>query len=170
MNFFSINLLRIVGCIALLAAIVSCNNAKSVAKQQKVKDEKIPMLQSSVIVTDSLKKISYSTLPLKVEQDFIPDSKELTFTIQKAILEDKKLLVSVKYGGGCKMHEFRLVYLPEKNDTMQMYLQHLTLDDRCRAYVLQDLQFDLIEIYHSVIQNASTILLNNMEVVKEEKE
>lgn len=107
-------------------------------------------------------KISYNIHPEIVESAFQPEQQQLNFQITKAVMVNSDLFVSVKYGGGCKAHDFRLLYSQSaESDTLNFHLLHLTTDDRCKAYVINDLQFDLSEIR---LDSASIVLINRQAV------
>ncbi len=108
------------------------------------------------------RKISYNIHPEIVGSAFQPEQQQLNFQITKAVMVNSDLLVSVKYGGGCKAHDFKLLYSQNADsDTLNFHLLHLTSDDRCKAYVFNDLQFDLSEIR---LEGASIILINRQAV------
>jgi hypothetical protein len=75
------------------------------------------------------------------------------------------LLVQVQYGGGCiKPHVFKLVTdgIIDKEGGMDFYLLHKTHDDMCKALLMEDLIFDLAQIYSLKSEVLSNIRLNKM--------
>lgn len=141
------------GVIILLFVIllVSC-------KSQKAQDGKA---ETKEVVNES-RKVSYNVHPEIIESKFQPEQQQLKFQISNAELVNSELFVSVKYGGGCKAHEFKLFYSQAKGDTLNFHLLHLTTDDHCKAYVFNALQFDLSGIPIAT----SIVLVNGQEVIR----
>ncbi len=122
----------------VLLAIAFISSCKSQQAQDGNKSEAKEFV-------DEDKKIRYNTtFEILPEKNFTLDSQRLNFQITSVSFPVvDQLKVSVKYGGGCKMHEFRLIYpKPAESDTIQLYLLHLTDDDHCKAFVMNDLEFD----------------------------
>jgi hypothetical protein len=82
-----------------------------------------------------------------------------SFRITNAFIWEDVLHISVRYGGGCKKHDFQLVWdgsLIKTNPTkIPLFLIHNNNGDNCKAIVSQDLQFSL----SSHIKGESPILL-----------
>jgi len=71
------------------------------------------------------------------------------FTIEDADIEDHCLKLSVTYGGGCKIHEFIMIYTPALNFCDyggKLTLSHNAHGDMCEALVTDTLSFDLISV------------------------
>jgi hypothetical protein len=120
---------------------------------------------SSAIFTDEQKKIRYHRMPELVAADFKAAGDSINFQIKEATLHESKLKVDVKYGGGCRMHEFKLVF-PEQTDgdTIQLYLLHLSNGDNCRAFVHNALEFDVSKISEEI--QHTPVRLNNVAVIR----
>ncbi len=126
-------------------------------KSQKVSE-------GSYHFTDEKNKITYSVTPGVADR--IPEESQLNFVIRKTSWTGNDLEVDVKYGGGCKVHEFKLIYVKPDPDTLKLYLLHLTTDDLCKAFVLNDLKFDLSTITKLV--SKEQILTLNGKILKRE--
>ncbi len=153
--------MKSVCCIALLLSLnfISCFNKKNtqrseVFQQEESKDEK----------SGREKKVNYNVVPEIVEENFQPEKQHLNFQIRQAVLAENSLKISVKYGGGCRSHDFKLV-LPAQlsSDTLQFYLLHLTQDDPCRAFVMNDLEFETEDILQ-YFQGKKVLKVNDVEV------
>ncbi|MDW8274112.1 MAG: hypothetical protein RMJ53_07785, partial [Chitinophagales bacterium] len=91
-----------------------------------------------------------------------------TFQIQEAYWTDnpkKSLAVKVKYGGGCRTHTFELIR-PKQcyRDTIKLFLRHNTGGDNCRAFVTNELFFDIATLKRHL--KSKIISLNNFTVSK----
>lgn len=77
------------------------------------------------------------------------------FNIQSATLEGDQLVVKVRYGGGCRRHDFRVVWngqLRKSNPPqLSLMLIHDSHADPCRALVYQTLRIDLFDLPPAVV-------------------
>jgi len=69
------------------------------------------------------------------------------YTIESASVKNDTLRVAVRYGGGCRMHEFRLLLFksfresyPVQSDAL---LSHEANGDGCKSLLERELRFDL---------------------------
>ncbi|WP_417916182.1 hypothetical protein [Candidatus Electronema sp. JC] len=100
----------------------------------------------------SLLTIRTPTLKQKpIGDDFI--------TIESAGLKGDKLIIDVRYGGGCAPHTFQLdwdgMFLKSKPMQVVLRLSHNANDDPCKAILSERLQFDL----SAIIKNPSQYVL-----------
>lgn len=82
------------------------------------------------------------------------------FNITNAFIFEDILHVTVRYGGGCKKHDFKLLWdgailksIPPK---VNLYIIHNDRGDTCRALITEELQFRLSDL----INSPTGILLN----------
>ena len=93
------------------------------------------------------------------------NKQDLLFHINKMNIKDEKLNVQVQYGGGCvKPHVFELVTngVINKDGTMEFFLLHKTHNDMCKALLIEDLSFDLAQLYGLKSNVLTHISLNKM--------
>ena len=80
--------------------------------------------------------------------DYVMDS----YTIDTAFIYGDFLKVNVSYGGGCEDHIFNLVHelifcgTPPVH--VPLYLTHNSNNDNCEAIMVQELCFDITELYN----------------------
>lgn len=78
-----------------------------------------------------------------------------SYSITNVSLWEHVLHISVRYGGGCEKHDFRLLwdgsYQKSNPPQATIHLVHNNNGDACRAIVHEDLQFDLSVIGNGVI-------------------
>lgn len=71
-------------------------------------------------------------------------------TIEKAIIREGILILSVQYGGGCKVHEFGInaqsAIMKSMPPKRGIQLTHKSNEDFCKALVTKDLQFNVKEL------------------------
>jgi len=118
-------------------------------------------------VVDSTNKIRYMRKVVVLnKREWKPDRAELNFQIADASLKGlkkKSLEVKVKYGGGCRVHRFQLIKpVQTSKDTLQLYLTHEGNNDNCRAFVMNEMTFDVAKL--KLKKNKKTILINNITV------
>ncbi len=69
------------------------------------------------------------------------------FTIRNTEIKDNNLVIRVCYGGGCRKHDFKLIwsgkYLESKPIQAYLYLYHNSNNDNCEAKINQTLYFKL---------------------------
>lgn len=90
---------------------------------------------------------------------------DLLYSLKEVKIADKKIAVQVQYGGGCvKPHLFELITdgVIDQSGNMNFYLLHKTHNDRCKALMIEDLVFDLENLYKLQSDVLKTIRLNNM--------
>lgn len=86
--------------------------------------------------------------------------------VNKAIVDNDTLKLNVSYGGGCKEHEFKLFgsssiaesYPPQA----QVFLSHNANNDACRAFITEEVAFDLSplkELYKQQYRDNGPLLL-----------
>jgi hypothetical protein len=123
--------------------------------------------KEKIWVEDSLNKIRYmKKVVLLTGRHWQPEKNELNFQISSANIGGKKnseLTVKVKYGGGCKIHRFQLVKPHQTSkDTFQLYLIHEPFGDNCRAFVNNEMTFNIGRLKLKKIKRV--VMLNNFRV------
>ena len=98
-------------------------------------------------VVDSTQKIQYQKNIVAISSGtWHPQREDLAFQISKASFAGKKnreIAITVKYGGGCKMHRFQLVRpVQSSKEILQLYLVHESNNDLCKAFVANDMRFN----------------------------
>jgi hypothetical protein len=118
-------------------------------------------------VVDSTQKIQYQKKIVPISSGtWHPQKEDLAFQISKAAFAGKKnkeIAVTVKYGGGCKMHRFQLVRpVQSSKETLQLYLVHESNNDMCKALVANDMRFNTKNL--KVKKGVKTILINDYKI------
>ena len=114
----------------------------------------------SEVVENSPKKLTFS-----IESIDDISKEDLLFSIKDVKIADKKLAVQVQYGGGCvKPHVFELVTdgVIDQTGNMDFYLLHKTHGDKCKALLIENLVFDIENLYSLKSEVLTTVKLNNM--------
>lgn len=116
--------------------IIGCANCK------KTKTE-----TTNVVEEEKMK--AYENLTLEMVEDFNFKEKNITFPMINASLVEKEIRIKLKYGGGCKPHDFHIYTNNKPNDKneIHLYLVDFTEDDHCRAFVLKSFSTDISSIY-----------------------
>lgn len=85
------------------------------------------------------------------------------YLLQDVAIKGDSISIKVQYGGGCvKPHVFEIVELRSDNDSkFQLYLLHLTTNDRCRALLRETLTFVLKPYFD---QNSKSVFLNGQQI------
>jgi hypothetical protein len=118
-------------------------------------------------VVDSTQKIQYQKKIVAISNGtWHPQKEDLAFQITKANFAGKKnkeIAVTVKYGGGCKMHRFQLVRpVQSSKETLQLYLVHESNNDLCRAFVANNMSFNAKTL--KVKKGVKSILINDFKL------
>jgi hypothetical protein len=118
-------------------------------------------------VVDSTQKIQYQKNIVAISSGtWHPQREDLAFQISKASFAGKKnkeIAVTVKYGGGCKMHRFQLVRpVQSSKEILQLYLVHESNNDLCKAFVANDMRFNAKTL--KVKKGVKSILINDFKL------
>jgi hypothetical protein len=118
-------------------------------------------------VVDSTQKIQYQKNIVAISSGtWHPQREDLAFQISKASFtgkKDKEIAVTVKYGGGCKMHRFQLVRpIQSSKEVLQLYLVHESNNDLCKAFVANDMRFNAKTL--KVKKGVKSILINDFKL------
>jgi len=94
-----------------------------------------PPICDEIIIFDDVGNITLSTDPL---------------TITEARMSQNILYLTVRYGGGCREHEFELYgnsgFLESYPVQASIYLSHDSNGDLCEALITSELAFDLLPL------------------------
>ena len=89
------------------------------------------------------------------------------FELLSSTVEGDSLRLEVRYGGGCKEHEFtmrtNLMYLKSLPPQLNLYLEHENSSDNCRALITETLAFDIIKLRYSGINQVKLIVNGDRE-------
>jgi len=87
------------------------------------------------------------------------------YTVDRAAVRNDSLLVTVRYGGGCRTHEFTLQLFktfresyPVQSDAL---IAHRANGDHCKALLVRELAFDLAPLrdhYRASYQTLSGVI------------
>jgi len=95
---------------------------------------------------------------------------EVNYKIKNAEIKDNILTINITYSGGCKPHNFELMFngmfmksLPRKAG---LYLKHESNGDLCKKLILLELKYDLSSIVGEAKQAANFSLFSYPEVLK----
>ncbi len=105
-----------------------------------------------------------------IKPGFFADKKDMTYRISNAYLNDTILTIGVEFFGGCKEHEFDLVFnglykksLPRKAD---LFIVHESNGDTCKSEVKKEVYFNLTPIIGTQKQAVDFTIVGFDSVVK----
>jgi len=132
----------------LLFLIVGCKPKQLATESTSTTTTETDTLKEDQELTvDEPRKIT-SLLPIKINESNNMKDIGDSYQIQKAIIEDDQLWLTLTYGGGCEEHQFQMLFNNaysegETGKSIQLTLHHNSNNDRCRSIVTQNLRFDL---------------------------
>lgn len=131
----------------LLLVFVGCKAKQSTIDNTTADGSQSTPKEDQELTVDEPRKIT-SLLPIKIDES--NDMKNIgdPYQVQKATIEDGQLWLTLTYGGGCREHQFEMLFNNaysegEIGKQIQLTLHHNGNDDRCRSIVTQNLRFDL---------------------------
>lgn len=99
-----------------------------------------------------------------IDQGFIAPETNGRFEVESMEINGSILELSVTYSGGCEEHIFKLysdqMYMKSYPPQLNLFLEHIDNNDRCRAMIIKKLAFDLSGIEYPGT-NELVIHLNN---------
>lgn len=99
-----------------------------------------------------------------IDQGFIAPETNGRFEVESMEINGSMLELSVTYSGGCEEHIFKLysdqMYMKSYPPQLNLFLEHIDNNDRCRAMIVKKLAFDLSGIEYPGT-NELIINLNN---------
>lgn len=137
--YIAIFLFLTIGCKPKQSATESTSTTTTETESTPKEDQELTV--------DEPRKIT-SLLPIKIDESNNMKDIGDSYQIQKAIIEDDQLWLTLTYGGGCEEHQFQMLFdnaysEGETDKSIQLTLYHNGNDDRCRSIVTQNLRFDL---------------------------
>lgn len=108
-----------------------------------------------------------AVMPIDVNKDYAWPGKTDAFTFEDALIEGDKLIVKVKFGGGCKEHGFyvhsNLLWAKSLPPRTSLYMEHVANGDDCRALVEQTMTFDLTPMRYPGQSSVKLSLTNGLD-------
>jgi len=105
--------------------------------------------------------------PVKVEKTYEWTGTTDPFTIEGIRISADTLLVDVRYGGGCEEHEFKMTttgaYMKSLPVQMNLYLEHKSNNDMCRAMMFKTLKFNVSGIRYTGGEEMKLIINDDRE-------
>lgn len=139
--------MKIIGLVVVsFVFIVSCKSRKNV-KSESVDDKEVVLE-----IVEEKEETSVQTLmkSVLVDPNFAKDSLPSTVQIKNASVKENVLMLSIQYSGGCKDHDFDLMftgnYMKSLPPKAELTLVHDGNDDMCRKLIMDNLYFSLKEI------------------------
>jgi hypothetical protein len=131
---------------ALVIIASSCCQKKATANASAVEGEKMPM--GAAMTNEPMQKIN-------VNSEYVRKESTDNFTMLSKKVSGDTLWLEVQYGGGCEEHVFtvntNMKWLKTSPPQLNLYVEHDSKNDMCRALVTKKIAFDL-----SSIKNASS--------------
>lgn len=86
------------------------------------------------------------------------------FSIQATRISGDSLLIDVSYGGGCEVHEFSMtsnkMWMKSNPPQLNIYLEHNSRQDKCRAMIYETLAFDLRAVRYKPEKGSVRLIIN----------
>lgn len=131
----------------------SCGDKKAIVDAPKNSD-----------VNSSQIKIMKS---IDINETYTSEGKTDPFTTLSTKIIGDTLLVEVQYGGGCEQHEFTMhtnkIWMKSLPPQLNLWLEHQSNNDMCRALITETLFFDLKPIQHAGSKSVDLILNGDRE-------
>ncbi len=101
---------------------------------------------------------------LVIDENFVPPRENGRFEVESMMMEDNLLKLRVAYSGGCEEHFFNLysngMYAKSYPPQLTLFLEHIDNNDRCRAWIVKELVFDISDAEYPGT-NEVVIRMNN---------
>ncbi len=143
--------------------LVSCHSKKIIES----KPDPVP---NDVELTVDEPRDSTSILPIQLDKNVNLTGFQDPYTIVNAEIKDGLLWLQTSYGGGCREHEFKMVfngiYVPRQDqetdvsELVSLKLGHNGNGDACRSIVRQNIRFDLKPLQKEGVNNLVIRLSN----------
>jgi hypothetical protein len=122
----------------LFTTLFGCANCKKNESTSNNTEKIETMKETNILVLNVVEELNFN-------------ERNITFPMINASIENENenLLIKLKYGGGCKPHDFQLftTNIPNQNNEINLYLADYTEDDHCRAFVLKSFTANIAQIY-----------------------
>lgn len=121
---------------SILLVSSSCGRKKAMANaDEQTAEVKIPDPEVEDIIID---------------EGFVPPRENGRFTVEGMKMVDNLLHLKVSYSGGCEEHIFNLYtdkrYMKSYPPKLNLFLEHIDNNDKCRAMITKELVFDVTGI------------------------
>lgn len=138
----------ILSIIVLTVAITSCKSRKEKPTTENLGSEMvIEVGEDSAAFSEKILR------EIEVNQSYEWPKQIDPFNILSTEINGDVLKISVEYGGGCKEHEFKMnwtgAWMKSKPPKVNLWLEHQSNEDNCRALIRENLSFDLKSIQSS---------------------
>ena len=119
--------------------------------RSNVKGSSEALPQELKVAVSTLQGMVSGTLPTIVKFDTDPALwPQDPFQIQAAEVSGHTLQVSLSYGGGCRIHDVKVVawggWMESNPVQVRLFLSHEDFDDPCDAWITRDFSFDLVPL------------------------
>ncbi len=138
---------------ALVILTSSCCHKKATATASNVEGEKVPA--GAVISGEPMQTIN-------VNNEYVRKESTDNFTMLSKKVSGDTLWLEVQYGGGCEEHVFRvntnMKWLKTSPPQLNLYVEHDSKNDMCRALVTKKIAFDLNSVKNSSSKSVKLIV------------
>ncbi len=141
--------------IALSLLTTQCKKKKEVTKETT---------QYSMSENQPSSEMSNKVQPMVIDRNYSWPGSTDPFTMLSQRTSGDTLFLKVQYGGGCKEHVFtmntQLMWMKSLPPQLNLWLEHESNDDLCRALITKELAFDLKGV-RSPTGNKVSLIINN---------
>jgi len=141
--------------IALALAIIGCKPKQTVSSTEK---EPVEIKDHTELTVDEPRDTT-SLLPILVSETNDMKNTGDMYTVHSAKISDNILWLTVSYGGGCKEHQFEMLFnnayseSEEGSSAIKLTLKHQGNNDRCRSIVRENIRFSLKGLQNNAFKN-----------------
>jgi hypothetical protein len=119
--------------------------------RSRVRGSSEALPQGLKLAVTTLQGMVSGTLPVIVNFDTNPTSwPQDPFQIQEATVFGHTLRVRLSYGGGCRVHDVKVVawggWMESFPVQIRLFITHEDFDDPCDGWITQDYDFDLVPL------------------------
>jgi len=104
-----------------------------------------------------------------IDQGFVEPAINGRFNVDSWSINGSVLEITVSYSGGCEEHIFRLYtdqkYMKSYPPQLNLFLEHIDNNDRCRAMIIKKLSFDVAGIEYPGTSEIILRLNNSKETI-----
>jgi hypothetical protein len=145
----------IVLSVAASLLMVQCKKKKEVIKET---------VQNTISEGTQPSELKNTLQPIVGDRDYKWPGSTDPFTMLSQRVSGDTLFLQVQYGGGCKDHVFtmntQLMWMKSLPPQLNLWLEHESNDDMCRALLTKELTFDLKGV-RSPTGNKVSLIINN---------
>ncbi len=104
-----------------------------------------------------------------IDQGFVAPETNGRFTVDSWSINGSIVEIAVSYSGGCEEHIFKLYtdqkYMKSYPPQLNLFLEHIDNNDRCRAMIMKKLAFDVSGIEYPGTSQIVLHLNNTKETI-----